>query len=60
MGTVQQQQEGARFTHFSKEYLGIKMQKRITFRIRLEKRKLLTGELKKFDFSSEVFPRFAE
>lgn len=35
------------------------MQKDITSRIRLEKGKLLTGELKKSDFSSEVFPRFA-
>ena len=41
------------------EYFGIKVQKHTAFRIRLEKRKLLTGELEKSDFSSEVFPRFA-
>lgn len=27
---------------------------------RLEKRRLLTGELKEYDFSSEVFPRSAK
>lgn len=50
---------GGCLPHFCKEYSSGKMLKHIKSRIKLgkkKKKKLLTGELRKSDFSSEVFP----